>query len=58
MHPRQPAPFEATWELRFGPHNRFRVFYEVDRKQRAVWILAIGVKDGSQLFIGREEMQT
>jgi mRNA-degrading endonuclease RelE of RelBE toxin-antitoxin system len=54
----QPAPFEATWELRLGPRNRFRVFYEVDREQRAVWILAIGVKDGDRLFIGGEELGT
>jgi hypothetical protein len=54
----QPAPFEATWELRFGPRNRLRVFYEVQREQRAVWILAIGLKDGGQLFIGGKEMQT
>jgi mRNA-degrading endonuclease RelE of RelBE toxin-antitoxin system len=32
----QPAPFGATWELRFGPGNRFRVFYEVDRGKRTV----------------------
>ena len=25
----QPAPFEAMWGLRFGPGNRFRVFYEI-----------------------------
>jgi mRNA-degrading endonuclease RelE of RelBE toxin-antitoxin system len=25
----QPAPFSATWELRGGPQNRFRVLYEV-----------------------------
>jgi mRNA-degrading endonuclease RelE of RelBE toxin-antitoxin system len=51
----QPAPFGATWELRFGPANRFRVFYEIDDQQRTVQILAIGVKERNQLFIGREE---
>jgi mRNA-degrading endonuclease RelE of RelBE toxin-antitoxin system len=51
----QPAPFAATWELRFGPGNRFRVFYEVDRAERVVWILAIGVKRRERLFIGGEE---
>ena len=25
----QPAPFDATWELRCGPDNRYRVFYDV-----------------------------
>jgi len=51
----QPAPFGAAWELRFGPGNRFRVFYEVDRAERNVWILAIGVKLRSRLLIGGEE---
>ncbi len=49
------APFGATWELRFGPGNRFRVFYEVDRARLVVWVLAIGVKEGSRLLIGGEE---
>ncbi len=40
----QPAPFEATWELRLGPDNRFRVLYGVDRERREVQIQAIGVK--------------
>lgn len=53
----QPAPFAATWELRFGPGNRIRVFYEVDRVERVVWILAIGVKDRERLFIGVEEFK-
>ena len=53
----QPAPFDATWELRFGPRNRFRVFYEVDRDQRKVWLLAVGVKVGNQLFVGTEEIK-
>ena len=51
----QPAPFEATWELRFGRGNRFRVFYDVDRVEHVVWILAIGVKERERLFIGGEE---
>lgn len=53
----QPAPHEATWELRFGPSNRFRVFYAVNGPDREVWILAIGVKEGNRLFIGGEEFE-
>jgi mRNA-degrading endonuclease RelE of RelBE toxin-antitoxin system len=49
------APFGATWELRFGPSNRFRVFYEVDNSRKSVKILAIGIKERNKLFIGREE---
>ena len=26
----EPTSLEADWELRFGPNNRFRVFYAVD----------------------------
>jgi mRNA-degrading endonuclease RelE of RelBE toxin-antitoxin system len=53
----QPAPFDATWELRFGPNNRFRVFYEIDTEEKVVWILAIGLKEGNRLIIGREELE-
>jgi len=53
----QPAPFAATWELRFGPGNRLRVFYDVDRVEHVVWILAIGVKERERLFIGGEEFK-
>ena len=51
----QPAPYQATWELRFGSGNCFRVFYEVNITQQRVYILAVGVKEGNRLFIGGEE---
>ena len=51
----QPAAYEATWELRFGPNNRFRVFYAVNQEEQEVWILAIGVKEGNHLLIAGEE---
>jgi mRNA-degrading endonuclease RelE of RelBE toxin-antitoxin system len=50
-----PAPFDASWELRCGPKNQFRVLYDVDSESRAVWILAIGIKDRNRLLIGDEE---
>jgi mRNA-degrading endonuclease RelE of RelBE toxin-antitoxin system len=53
----QPAPYEATWELRFGPDNRFRVLYGVDGERREVQIQAIGVKQGNRLFVGGEEVE-
>ena len=53
----QPMPFGATWELRFGPANRLRVFYEVDRMTRSVQVLAIGIKERDKLFIGGEEFE-
>jgi mRNA-degrading endonuclease RelE of RelBE toxin-antitoxin system len=52
-----PAPFAATWELRFGPNNRFRVLYEIDEKQKMVSILAIGIKDRDRLLIGGKEFK-
>jgi hypothetical protein len=52
-----PAPFDATWELRFGSENRFRVLYEIDESTRTVNILAIGVKDRNRLLIGGEEFK-
>lgn len=53
----QPAPFGATWELRFGAKNRFRVFYEVDETEKIVLILAVGVKDREKLIVGSEEIE-
>ena len=50
-----PMPFGATWELRFGPKNRFRVFYEIDSNVFSVSVLAVGIKEGNRLLIGREE---
>jgi mRNA-degrading endonuclease RelE of RelBE toxin-antitoxin system len=54
----QPAPFEASWELRCGPDNRFRVFYDVDSAAHRVRILAMGVKDRNRLLVGGEEYQS
>ena len=54
---KEPAEFGATWELRFGPSNSFRAFYEVDRDEASVTILAIGIKEGNRLFIGGKEFE-
>ena len=51
----EPGPYGATWELRFGPGNRFRVFYEVDSAAVEVHVLAIGVKEREKLLIGEKE---
>ncbi len=48
--------FEEAWEIRFGPDNRFRVFYEIDHEADAVNILAVGVKQKNRLLIGGEEI--
>jgi hypothetical protein len=53
-----PGPFGSTWELRCGPDDRFRVFYEVARGAQEVWILAIGLKDRSRLLVGGKEFLT
>ncbi len=54
---KRPIAFEAPWEIRFGPGNRFRLFYKVDRKRHCVNILAIGEKKGNRLFIGGKEIE-
>ena len=51
-----PAPFGAYWELRFGPHNRFRAFYTIEGT--TVLIVAIGVKHRERLRIGHEEVRS
>jgi mRNA-degrading endonuclease RelE of RelBE toxin-antitoxin system len=53
---RPPAAFQAEWEVRFGPNNRFRVFYQIDHENRAVRIVAIGVKDRNRLLVGGVEV--
>jgi hypothetical protein len=52
---KRPIIEGADWELRLGPDNRFRVFYQVFVKTGQVHILAIGIKDRSRLLIGGEE---
>jgi mRNA-degrading endonuclease RelE of RelBE toxin-antitoxin system len=52
-----PAPFDATWELRFGSDNRFRILYEIDEAKKTVNILAIGIKDRNRLLIGGKEFK-
>jgi len=51
----RPMVFGANWELRLGPDNRFRVFYEVNAEDLTVRVLAVGVKDRARLYIGGEE---
>jgi hypothetical protein len=53
---KRPVVFMATWEIRFGQHNQFRVYYDVDPEQARVSILAIGIKKGNQVVIGGEEL--
>ncbi len=54
---KRQVAFEAEWELRFGPDNRFRVFYDIDMTTREVHILAIGAKDRDRLIIGGQEIK-
>ena len=54
---KRPVTFEAEWELRFGPDNRFRIFYDINIEFHEVHILAIGVKEGNRLFIGGKEVK-
>ena len=54
---RQPAPFDATWEIRFGLDNCFRVLYGIDEELREVQVQAIGVKEGNRLLVAGEEVE-
>ena len=54
---KRPIAFGADWELRLGPDNRFRVFYQVNAESREVRVLAVGVKDRNRLLIGGEEFE-
>jgi hypothetical protein len=54
---KRPVVFMATWEIRFGPQNRFRAYYDVDLEQAIVAILAIGRKYRHRVVIGGEEIQ-
>jgi mRNA-degrading endonuclease RelE of RelBE toxin-antitoxin system len=54
---KRPIASDATWEIRFGPDNRFRVFYRVERKKYRVNILAIGEKKGNRLLVGGKEIE-
>ncbi len=54
---KRAVALEAQWEIRFGPDNRFRVFYEVDHDAGVVYVLAIGIKIRDRLYIGGEEVE-
>ena len=54
---KRAVSFEAEWEIRFWPNNRFRVFYKVVQDARTVQNLAIGVKARDRLYIGGEVIQ-
>ena len=42
---KRPVIFEAEWELRFGPDNKFRVFYDINIESHEVYILADNCHD-------------
>jgi len=54
---RRQVAFEVEWELRFGPDNRFSVFYDIDITYHEVHILAIGEKGRNRLVIGGKEVK-
>jgi mRNA-degrading endonuclease RelE of RelBE toxin-antitoxin system len=51
---RIPNSLNATWELRCGANNRYRVFYDVDVEEGLVTVLAVGRKVGNILIVGDE----
>ncbi len=54
---KRPVDFGATWEVRFGLGNRFRVYYRIDHDSHEVILQAIGEKIGHRLFIGGKETE-
>ncbi|CBN55667.1 MULTISPECIES: hypothetical protein [Kamptonema] len=47
----------ATWELRLGADNEFRVFYQTLSDIYEVHILVVAVKIGNQLFVNGKEFE-
>jgi hypothetical protein len=54
---RKGATIGATWELRCGPGNRFPIFYDIQRDERLVVVLAIARKVRERLFVGKERFE-
>ncbi|MBX7233906.1 MAG: hypothetical protein K1X65_05930 [Caldilineales bacterium] len=54
---RIPNSLNATWELRCGMNNRYRLFYDIDLDNRLVILLAVGRKQGNRLMVGKEEIE-
>lgn len=54
---RIPNSLDATWEVRCGANNRYRIFYDVDVEDRVVIVLAVGRKLDNRLLIGSEELE-
>jgi mRNA-degrading endonuclease RelE of RelBE toxin-antitoxin system len=44
----------ATWELRLG---ELRVFYDINKQELAVEVVAVGVKEHNRLCIAGEEVE-
>ena len=52
--PMRPNPL-APWELRIG---NLRVYYDIEEEpERVVYILAVGIKQGNNVIIGKEVMR-
>jgi hypothetical protein len=47
----------SVWELRFGPNNRFRVFFRTEAEAREVHVLATGEKEGNRLRVAGKEFK-
>lgn len=54
---KRPVSFGATWELRFGPGNRLRLYYSIDTATRTIRVLAVGIKDRNRVVVGGEELE-
>jgi mRNA-degrading endonuclease RelE of RelBE toxin-antitoxin system len=55
--PLRHPPIQNRWEIRFGNHNEFRVFYSVNELEREVSIHIIAVKKNNRLCVGNEVIE-
>ena len=46
----------ASWEIRFGSKNQFRVYYDINYEQGRVEVQAIGIKIRDKISIAGEEI--
>ena len=53
----KPSILGTAWRLRFGPDNTLRVYYRFDAVLHEVYILAVGIKEKSRLYVGGKEFQ-
>ena len=47
----------VSWEIRFGPKNQVRAYYDINYEQWMVKVQAIGIKIREKVYIAGKEIQ-